>query len=56
MGTLSEASKKVNFKISTNKTKYMYMSHHQNARQNNNIKAVIKSFEKLVKHKTGEQQ
>lgn len=56
METLSESSKKANFKISTDKTKYMYKSYHQNARQNNNIKAVIKSFEKLVKHRTGEQQ
>jgi hypothetical protein len=33
------------------KTKYMLMSHHQNARQNHNIKIVNRPFENAAQHK-----
>jgi hypothetical protein len=37
-GTLTDASKEVGLKIITEKTKYMLLSHHQNAGQNWDIK------------------
>jgi hypothetical protein len=36
--TLIDASKEVGIEVNTEKTKYMLLSHHQNARQNHYIK------------------
>jgi hypothetical protein len=38
---LIDTSKEVGLEVNTEKTKYMLMSHHQNAGQNRNIKIVI---------------
>jgi hypothetical protein len=42
--TLIDASKEAGLEISTDKTKYMLLSHHQNAGQNHNIKTASRSF------------
>jgi hypothetical protein len=41
-GTLIDASSEVGLKINIEKTKYMLLSHHQNADQNNDIKIANK--------------
>jgi len=41
---LVDASKQVGLKVSAQKTKYMFMSHHQNARQSHNMNTAYKSF------------
>jgi hypothetical protein len=38
METLVDASKEVGLEVNINKTKYMLLSHHQNAEQNHGIK------------------
>jgi hypothetical protein len=42
--TLIDASKEVGLEINVDKTKYMLLSHHQNAGQNSHIKIVNRSF------------
>jgi hypothetical protein len=37
--------------VSTNKTKYIFITYHQNAGQNHNIKLDNKSFKKVAKFK-----
>jgi hypothetical protein len=49
--TLTDASKKVGLEVKTDKTKYMLMSHHQNARQNHYTKKDNSFFENLAKFK-----
>jgi hypothetical protein len=44
-GTLTDASKEVGLEISIEKTKYMLLSYHQNAGQNQDIKRGNRSFE-----------
>jgi hypothetical protein len=44
--TLSDVSKEVGLKVNIEKTKYMLLSCHQNARQNHDIKIANRSFEK----------
>jgi hypothetical protein len=41
-----DASKEIGLEVNSEKTKYMFMSHHQTAGQNNYIKVANKSFEK----------
>jgi ABC-type transport system substrate-binding protein len=43
--TLIDASKKIGLKVNTEKTKFIFLSHHQNAGQNHNIKMANRSFE-----------
>jgi hypothetical protein len=43
--TLIVASKEVSLEVNAEKTKYMLMSHHQNAGHNHNIKVAIRSLE-----------
>jgi hypothetical protein len=45
------ASKDVDLEVSTEKTKYMLLSHHQNAEQNHNIKIGDRSFENVAQFK-----
>jgi hypothetical protein len=45
--TLIGASKEVGLEVNAEKTKYMLLSRHQNARQNNNIKIGDRSFENV---------
>jgi hypothetical protein len=47
--TLIDASKEVGLEVNAEKTKYMFMSRHQNAGQNHNIK--IRSFENVAQCK-----
>jgi hypothetical protein len=46
--TLIDASKEIGLEVNTEKTKYMLLSPHQNARQIHNIKIVNRSFESVV--------
>jgi hypothetical protein len=46
-----EASKEVCLEVIAEKTKYVFMSFHQNAGQNHNIKIGNKSFENVTKYK-----
>jgi hypothetical protein len=48
--TLLDASRDVGLEINTEKTKYMIMSH-PNSGQNQNIRIVNESFEKVAKFK-----
>ena len=43
--------KEIGLEVNAEKTKYMVMSGHQNARQNQNIRRGSKSFEKLEQFK-----
>jgi hypothetical protein len=45
------ASKEVGLEVNTEKTKYMLLSHHQNAGQNHNIKIGDRSFENVARFK-----
>jgi hypothetical protein len=46
--TLTDASKEVGLEVNTEKTKYMSLSRHQNAGQNNDIKTAHRSFENVA--------
>jgi hypothetical protein len=47
--TLIGASKDVGLEVNTEKTKYMFVSHHQNAGQNHNIKIASRTFKNVSK-------
>jgi hypothetical protein len=51
METLIDASKEVSLEINIEKTKYMLLSHHQNAGQNQDIKITNRSFENVSQFK-----
>jgi hypothetical protein len=46
--TLLDGSKEIGLEVNSEKTKYMFMSHHQTAGQSNYIKVANKSFEKVA--------
>jgi hypothetical protein len=46
--TLIDAGKEVGLEVNTEKTKYMLLSHHQNARQNHDIKLDNRCFENVA--------
>jgi hypothetical protein len=46
--TLIDSSKEVGVEVNTEKTKYMLLSHHQNAGQNLDIKIVHRSFKDVA--------
>jgi hypothetical protein len=46
-----DASKEIGLEVNSEKTKYMFMSHHQTAWQNNYVWVANKSFEKVAKFK-----
>jgi hypothetical protein len=46
-----DASKEIGLEVNSEKTKYMFMSHHQTAVQSNYIRVTNKSFEKVAKFK-----
>jgi hypothetical protein len=46
--TLIDASKEVGLEANTEKTKYMLLSHHQDAGQNHDIKIANRCFENVV--------
>jgi hypothetical protein len=48
METLIDAGKEVGLEVNTEKTKYMLLSHHQNAGQNHDIKIVDGCFENVA--------
>jgi hypothetical protein len=45
--TLTDASKEVGLKVNIEKTKYMLVSHHQNASQNQNIQIANRAFKHM---------
>jgi hypothetical protein len=45
--TLIDASKEIGLEVNTEKTKYMLLSHHQNAGQNHDIKTSNRCFENV---------
>jgi hypothetical protein len=45
--TLIDASKEIDLEVSTEKTKYMLLSRHQNAGQNHDIKIGNRCFSKM---------
>jgi hypothetical protein len=45
--TLNNASKRVGLEVNAEKTKYILLSHHQNAGQNHDIKMANRSFENM---------
>jgi hypothetical protein len=47
-GTVLDASKEVGLEINAEKTKYMLLSYHQNARQNHDINISNRSFENVA--------
>jgi hypothetical protein len=49
--TVIDASKEVGLEVNTEKTKYMLMPRHQNARQNNSTQIANGSFENVAKFK-----
>jgi hypothetical protein len=49
--TLLEANRDTGLEINAEKTKYMIMSHHLNSGQDQNIRIVNESFEKVAKFK-----
>jgi hypothetical protein len=49
--TLTDDSKEVGLEINVEKTKYMLLSHHQNAGQNHDIKIANRSFENVAQFK-----
>jgi ABC-type siderophore export system fused ATPase/permease subunit len=48
---LIDASKEVGLQVNADKSRYMLMSHHQNAGQNYNKKAANRSFENVAQFK-----
>jgi hypothetical protein len=46
--TLIDASKEVGLEVNAEKTKYMLLSHHQNVRQNHDIKIGNRGFENVA--------
>jgi hypothetical protein len=48
---LLDASKEIGLEVNSEKTKYVFMSRHQTAGQNNYIRITNKSFEKVAKFK-----
>jgi hypothetical protein len=46
--TLIDASKEVGLQVNAEKNMYMLLSHHQNARQNHDIKTANRSFENMA--------
>jgi hypothetical protein len=48
METLIEASKEVGLEVNTQKTKYMLLSRHQDAGQNQDIKIADRCFENVA--------
>jgi hypothetical protein len=48
---IASSSKEVTLEVNTEKTKYMLLSHHQNAGQNHNIKMANRSFENVTQLK-----
>jgi hypothetical protein len=48
---LLDASKEIGLEVKSEKTKYMFMSHHQTAGQSNYISVANKSFERVSKFK-----
>jgi hypothetical protein len=48
---LVDASKEIGLEVNSEKTKYMFMSHHQTAGQSNYIRVPNKSFKKVAKFK-----
>jgi hypothetical protein len=48
---LIDASKEVGLEANAEKTKYMLLSHHQNAMQNHDIKIASRSFENVAQFK-----
>jgi hypothetical protein len=50
-GTLIDASKEVGQEVNAEKSKYMLLSRHQNARQNHDIKIGNRSYENVEKFK-----
>jgi hypothetical protein len=49
--TLIDASQKVGMEVNAEKTKYMLLSHYQNAGQNYNMKMANRSFENVSQFK-----
>jgi hypothetical protein len=47
--TLIDASKEIGLEVNTEKTKYMLLSHHQNAGQNHDTKLANRSFENVAR-------
>jgi sorting nexin-29 len=48
---LLDASKEISLEVNSEKTKYMFMSHHQTAGQSDYIRVDDKSFQRVVKFK-----
>jgi hypothetical protein len=48
---LLDDSKEIGLEVNSEKSKYMFMSHHQTAGQSNYIRVANKSFEKVAKFK-----
>jgi hypothetical protein len=46
-GAVLDASKEAGLEVNAQTSKYMFMSRHQTARQNHNIKAANTSFKKI---------
>jgi hypothetical protein len=54
METLIDARKEVGLEVITEKTKYMLLSHHQNAGQNYDIQIANRCFENVVKFRSNQ--
>jgi hypothetical protein len=48
---LIDSGKEVGIEVNAEKTKYMFMSYHQNAGQNHNVKMANNSFENITQFK-----